>query len=48
MEATDAVAALAVTTQAQIASMRLQNIALRKQIIALTNLIIKIQKKVKA
>jgi hypothetical protein len=46
MEATEEVAALAVTTQAQIASMRLQNIALSKKITALTKLIVKIQKKV--
>jgi hypothetical protein len=45
MEATDEVTALAVTTQAQIASMRLQNIALSKKITTLTKLIIKIQKK---
>ena len=44
-DAADAVAALAVTTQAQIASMRLQNISLRKQLIALTNLVNKLIKK---
>jgi len=47
-DAADAVAALSVQVTEQIASLRAQNIALRKQLIALTNLIIKIQKKVKA
>jgi hypothetical protein len=47
-DAADAVAALAVQVNEQIAELKAQNDALRKQLIALTNLIIKIQKKVKA
>jgi hypothetical protein len=47
-DSADAVAALAVQVSEQIAELKAQNIALRKQLIALTNLIIKIQKKVKA
>jgi hypothetical protein len=47
-DAADAVAALSVQVTEQIAELKAQNIALRKQLIALTNLIIKIQKKVKA
>ena len=46
--AADAVAALSVQVSEQIAELKAQNEALRKQLIALTNLIIKIQKKVKA
>ena len=44
-DAADAVAALAVTTQAQIASLRLQNIALSKKITQLMALINKVLKK---
>jgi len=44
-DAADAVAALAVQVNEQIAELKAQNDALRKQLIALTNLIIKIQKK---
>jgi hypothetical protein len=47
-DAADAVAALSVQVSEQIAALRAQNDSLRKQLIALTNLIIKIQKKVKA
>ena len=47
-DAADAVAALSVAVTAQIDALKAQNDALRKQLIALTNLIIKIQKKVKA
>jgi hypothetical protein len=47
-DAADAVAALSVQVSEQIAELKAQNDALRKQLIALTNLIIKIQKKVKA
>jgi len=47
-DAADAVAALSVQVSEQIAELKAQNEALRKQLIALTNLIIKIQKKVKA
>ncbi len=47
-DAADAVAALSVQVSEQIAALRAQNDALRKQITALTNLIIKIQKKIKA
>ena len=47
-DAADAVAALSVQVSEQIAELKSQNDALRKQLIALTNLIIKIQKKVKA
>jgi len=47
-DAADAVAALATQVSEQIAELKAQNDALRKQLIALTNLIIKIQKKVKA
>ena len=47
-DAADAVAALSVQVTEQIAELKAQNAALRKQITALTNLIIKIQKKVKA
>jgi hypothetical protein len=47
-DAADAVAALAVQVTEQVAELKAQNDALRKQLIALTNLIIKIQKKVKA
>jgi len=47
-DAADAVAALATQVNDQIAELKAQNDALRKQLIALTNLIIKIQKKVKA
>jgi len=47
-DAADAVAALATQVNEQIAELKAQNDALRKQLIALTNLIIKIQKKVKA
>jgi len=47
-DAADAVAALSVQVSEQIAGLKAQNDALRKQLIALTNLIIKIQKKVKA
>ena len=47
-DAADAVAALSVQVTGQIAELKAQNEALRKQLIALTNLIIKIQKKVKA
>jgi hypothetical protein len=47
-DAADAVAALSVAVTAQIDALKAQNDALRKQLISLTNLIIKIQKKVKA
>ena len=47
-DAADAIAALSVQVSEQIAELKAQNEALRKQLIALTNLIIKIQKKVKA
>ena len=47
-DAADAVAALSVLVSEQIAELKAQNDALRKQLIALTNLIIKLQKKVKA
>jgi hypothetical protein len=47
-DAADAVAALSVAVTAQIDALKAQGDALRKQLIALTNLIIKIQKKVKA
>jgi F0F1-type ATP synthase epsilon subunit len=47
-DAADAVAALSVQVSEQIEMLKAQNEALRKQLIALTNLIIKIQKKVKA
>ena len=47
-DAADAVAALSVQVNEQIEALKAQNEALRKQLIALTNLIIKIQKKVKA
>jgi hypothetical protein len=47
-DAADAVAALSVQVSEEIAVLKAQNDALRKQLIALTNLIIKIQKKVKA
>jgi hypothetical protein len=47
-DAADAVAALSTQVTEQIAELKAQNAALRKQITALTNLIIKIQKKVKA
>jgi hypothetical protein len=47
-DAADAVAALSVAVTAQIDALKAQNDSLRKQLIALTNLIIKIQKKVKA
>ena len=47
-DAADAVAALSVQVSEQIAAIQAQNDALRKQLVALTNLIIKIQKKVKA
>jgi hypothetical protein len=47
-DSADAVAALSVQVSEQIAELKAQNDALRKQLIALTNLIIKIQKKVKA
>ena len=47
-DAADAVAALSVAVTAQIDALKAQNDALRKQLIALTNLIIKIQKKLKA
>ena len=47
-DAADAVAALSVAVTAQIDALKAQNESLRKQLIALTNLIIKIQKKVKA
>jgi hypothetical protein len=47
-DAADAVAALSVQVSEQIAALQAQNEALRKQLVALTNLIIKIQKKVKA
>jgi hypothetical protein len=47
-DAADAVAALSVQVSEQIAALSAQNDSLRKQLIALTNLIIKIQKKVKA
>jgi len=47
-DAADAVAALAVQVNEQIAELKAMNMALQKQITALTNLIIKIQKKVKA
>jgi hypothetical protein len=47
-DAADAVAALSVQVTEQIAELKAQNDALRKQLIALTNLIIKIQKKVNA
>ena len=47
-DAADAIAALATQVNEQIAELKAQNDALRKQLIALTNLIIKIQKKVKA
>jgi len=47
-DAADAVAALATQVNEQIEALKAQNDALRKQLIALTNLIIKIQKKVKA
>ena len=47
-DAADAVAALSVAVTEQIDALKAQNDALRKQLIALTNLIIKIQKKVKA
>jgi hypothetical protein len=47
-DAADAVAALSVQVSEQVAELKAQNDALRKQLIALTNLIIKIQKKVKA
>jgi hypothetical protein len=47
-DAADAVTALAVQVNEQIAELKAMNMALQKQITALTNLIIKIQKKVKA
>ena len=47
-EASEAVSALSVQVTAMINSLKLQNDALRKQLTALTNLIIKIQKKVRA
>jgi len=47
-DAADAVAALATQVNEQIADLKAMNMALQKQITALTNLIIKIQKKVKA
>jgi len=47
-DAADAVAALATQVNEQIAELKAMNMALQKQITALTNLIIKIQKKVKA
>jgi hypothetical protein len=47
-DAADAVAALSAQVTEMIAALQAQNNALRKQLIALTNLIIKIQKKVKA
>jgi len=47
-DSADAVAALAVQVNEQIAELKAMNMALQKQITALTNLIIKIQKKVKA
>jgi hypothetical protein len=47
-DAADAVAALSVQVNEQIEALKAQNEALRKQLVALTNLIIKIQKKVKA
>jgi trimeric autotransporter adhesin len=47
-DAADAVAALSMMVNEQIADLKAMNMALQKQITALTNLIIKIQKKVKA
>jgi len=47
-DAADAVAALATQVNEQIAELKAMNMALQKQITSLTNLIIKIQKKVKA
>ncbi|NBQ97679.1 MAG: hypothetical protein EBU12_05555 [Microbacteriaceae bacterium] len=47
-DAADAVAALATQVNEQISELKAMNMALQKQITALTNLIIKIQKKVKA
>jgi ABC-type transporter Mla subunit MlaD len=47
-DAADAVAALATQVTEQIDALKKQNNDLRKQLVALTNLIIKIQKKVKA
>jgi hypothetical protein len=47
-EATDAVAALSTQVAEQVNELKMQNDALRKQLVAITNLIIKIQKKVKA
>ena len=47
-DAADAVAALSVQVSEQIEMLKAQNEALRKQLVALTNLIVKIQKKVKA
>jgi hypothetical protein len=47
-DAADAVAALATQVAEQINALKMQNDALRKQLVAITNLIIKIQKKVKA
>jgi hypothetical protein len=47
-DAADAVAALSTQVAEQINALKMQNDALRKQLVAITNLIIKIQKKVKA
>jgi hypothetical protein len=47
-DAADAVAALSAQVTEQIDELKAQNAALRKQLIALTNIIIKIQKKLKA
>ena len=47
-DAADAVAALSAQVVEMVAALQAQNDSLRKQLIALTNLIIKIQKKVKA
>jgi hypothetical protein len=47
-DAADAVAALSTQVAEQVNELKMQNDALRKQLVAITNLIIKIQKKVKA